>query len=239
MRPSALAAVVTFAFATTILAQGGNPPAPANDDSVKKAVPGQGVRKLSRRERKEQLEKLAITYRDFLEDVEPIMLPAEVETFLMLETDAQRDSFVDDFWRRRDTLQGTTNRAFRDTYYQRLAVAKEQFKKAASDRAKMFLLHGPPGEIVRAECQRLLQPIEVWKYEQIAGMGHGVRLLFYKPRNGNDYRLWNPIGGTMALSELLSHDSMASSMGGDAATRRVFEQSASPYSYLNRIQLDC
>src|SRR5688572_28302167 len=103
----------------------------------------------------------------------------------------------------------------------------------------MFLLHGPPVEIVRADCQRLLQPIEVWKYAQIAGMGQGVRLLFYKPRNTNDYRLWNPLGGTMALSELLSHDSLAMSTNDDTTARRIFEQSASPYSYLNRIQLDC
>ena len=41
-------------------------------------------------------------YRDFLRDVEPIILPTEVNTFLVLESDAQRDAWILDFWKRRD-----------------------------------------------------------------------------------------------------------------------------------------
>ena len=66
-------------------------------------------------------------------------------------------------------MQGTTNLAFKDMYYRRIETAKQQFRKVTSDREKMFLLHGPPSEAVRSECQRLLQPIEIWKYSFIAG----------------------------------------------------------------------
>src|SRR5688500_18780782 len=73
--------------------------------------------KLSRRERKDRIAKLSEVHRQFLIDVEPIIQPFERDTFLKLETDAQRDSFIEDFWRRRDLARGTTNHAARREYY--------------------------------------------------------------------------------------------------------------------------
>jgi len=235
----AIAAALSFAFATTILAQTGNPPAPPKEDAARKAPPGQGVRKLSRRERKEKISALNVRFQDFVADVEPILQPTELDTFLTLETDAQRDAFVEDFWRRREIMHGSSNRAFRDMYYARLEVAKAQFRKISSDRSKMFLLHGPPQQVVRGECASLLVPMEIWKYPFIPGLGYNVRLLFYRSRNGNDYKLWNPIGGNMALSELLTQEAFAFSRNDEQTAKKIFEQSASPYSYVNRIQLEC
>jgi Ca-activated chloride channel family protein len=234
----ALAAVLTFAFGAAILAQTAAPKPPDRNAEKKELDQGERLRKLSKRERRARIEKLETRHQDFLTDVSPILLPAEIDTFLTLETDAQRDSYIDDFWRRRDALQGTTNRAFRDTYYARLDIAKEQFKRIESDRAKLFLVHGPPAEVVRAECSRLLQPLEIWKYGQIAGVGTNVRLLLYKPRGAGDYKIWNPLGGSIALQELLVEDSAAGSVQ-DTGPRRMLQDSASPYAYINRIQLEC
>src|SRR5438094_828029 len=118
-------------------------PAPAPDA---KAKPDQGVRKLSRRERKDRVKNLSEKYRQFLTDVDPIMNPAELDTFLILETDPQREIYITEFWRRRDVANGTTNRAFRDQYYERLETVKEEFTNASSDRGRIFLIHGEPAE---------------------------------------------------------------------------------------------
>ena len=233
----ALAAALTLVFASSILAQ--TPPPPAKADDKPKQT--DHVRKLSKRERAAKIDKLQASHQDFVADVQPILLGTELDTFLTLETDAQRDSFIEDFWNRRDAYAGTTNRAFKDAYYARLEVAKEQFKRIDSDRAKMFLIQGAPAEVVRTECARLLQPIEIWKYPQIAGVGSDVRLLFYRPRYTNDYKLWNPIGGAMALAELVVQESAALSSADSASARRMIEQqqSQSPYAYVSRIQLEC
>jgi len=53
-----------------------------------------GIRKLSKRERKDRIAKLSDAYREFLRDVEPIMLPTELDTFLVLETDPQREIYI-------------------------------------------------------------------------------------------------------------------------------------------------
>ena len=81
MKRTALAATATFVFATTIFAQSGNPPAPAKDEAAAKPAPTeQGVRKLTRRQRKEKTSKLDHHFQEFLSDVEPILMPTEVDT---------------------------------------------------------------------------------------------------------------------------------------------------------------
>ncbi len=222
----ALAAVLILFFAADILAQTATPPQTDR------------IRKLSRRERNARIEKLNAVHSDFVSDVEPILLGTELDLFLTMETDAQRDAFIEDFWNRRDVYAGTANRQFKQMYYARLEVAKAQFKRVTSDRAKMFLIQGPPAAVVNADCGRLLQPIQIWKYPQIAGVGSDVRLLFYRPRNSNDYRLWSPTGGSMALSELAAEDSAAVAAP-EPSARRMADQSQSPYAYVNRIQLEC
>lgn len=230
----ALAAVLSFAFATVILAQTAAP-APTPSPEEKKT---DRLRKLSKRERAARVAKLEGRHQDFVADTEPIMLGPELDTFLSLENEAQRDAFVEEFWRRRDAMTGKTNRAFKDTYYARLEVAKSQFKTLMNDRARLFLMHGPPNDAVRTDCGRLLQPIDVWKYDHIPGVGSQLHLLFYKPRSSNEYRLWNPIGGGMALSELMATES-ASFDGDPSLARRMAASSASPYAYISRIQLEC
>src|SRR5687767_6487363 len=117
---AALPLILLFAF-TDILAQTPAPPEPkAADDKAASKPADQGVRKLSRRERKDKIAALGEKYQQFLQDVQPILQPTELDTFLVLETDAQRDIYIEQFWRRRDVAQGTTNRAFRDQYYDRL-----------------------------------------------------------------------------------------------------------------------
>src|SRR5947209_13178713 len=138
MKRTALAVVLTLTLAApNILAQADNPPKPPDKPADAKSDPG--IRKLSRRERKERIKNLGEKYRQFLQDVEPIMQPSELDTFLILETDAQREIYITEFWRRRDVAQGTTNHAFRDQYYARMDTVKEEFKNASSDRGRVYL----------------------------------------------------------------------------------------------------
>ncbi|HYH08755.1 MAG TPA: VWA domain-containing protein [Thermoanaerobaculia bacterium] len=218
-----LAVALTFAFAATILGD-------VTDPEV--------VRKLSKRERRSRIEKLEPRHQEFANDVEPIILPAELDMFLSLERETDRDSFVDEFWRRRDHA-ARAHGQFRETYYRRLAIAKEEFTSTASDRAKLFLLHGPPEVVLKPRCERLLQPTEIWKYPTLGGVGNDLRLLFYKPRHQGDFRLWNPTGGAVALSDLLlTGDSVTQRTPGERQ-RENLGRSQSPYAYINRIQLEC
>ena len=198
---------VLFA-ATNAVAQANNSDPGQKKADDKPPKQDQGIRKLSRRERKDRIKNLGEKYQQFLADVEPIMQPSELDTFLMLDTDPQRDIYITEFWRRRDQLQGTTNHRFRDDYYDRLETVKEHFKNASSDRGRIYLIHGEPTEVVKVACDRLLVPIEIWKYGFIPNFGHNVRFLFYIPRNGGDFRLFNPMNPD-AIQDLVSTDASA------------------------------
>src|SRR5829696_9128923 len=76
--------LLVLTIAPDILAQSTTPapdPAAAKADAPAPKQ-DQGVRKLSRRERKERMKNLSEADRQFLQDVEPIMLPSELDTFL-------------------------------------------------------------------------------------------------------------------------------------------------------------
>ena len=107
---------------------------------------------LTKRERKDRIAKLDDKHRQFLMDVEAIIIDSERDTFLRLETAAQRDAFIDDFWRRRDLARGTTNFAAKDEYYDRVEHVKTAFEGVSSDRGRMWLVHGPPAAVIDVNC---------------------------------------------------------------------------------------
>ena len=185
------------------------------------------VKKLTRNERKERIKNLSDKYRQFLSDVEPILQPEELDTFLQLESDAQRDLYIDDFWRRRATANHVSVREAREQYYDRLQTAKEKYRSIASDRGKIYVLHGEPLQIKQyggfTGCQLITQ-LEVWTYGYLPDVGHDVRLIFYQPRNGIDLRLWIPSSSSQnALVDVVSEQVMAEVGNVDAnAIQRVF-----------------
>jgi Ca-activated chloride channel family protein len=184
---------------------------------------------LSRSERKERIRHLGDKYRQFLIDVEPIIAPEEQDTFLQLESDPQRDLYIEDFWKRRDTAAGVSNFAYRDGYYARIETAKERFGSASSDRGRIFLIHGEPQDLIKSDTCRLLQPMELWTYEYIPAIGHKVHLIFYEPRPMGNYQLWHPsfaTGQGEAYFELISEEVIATTgsttSNESAAIREVF-----------------
>ena len=244
MNRKALAVCCTFLFAgTTILAQNSADAAkPAPRDTTAQQKPVDPVRKLSRRERKDRISKLPEVYRQFLEDVEPIMQPTELDTFLILETDAQREIYINEFWKRRDQAQGTNNLAFKEAYYARVEEARDQFKQLSSDRARIYLMNGAPLDVIKVDCDRLLQPLEIWKYYYVPGFGHEVRFLFYMPRHGREYKIWQPIGDAkMDLAQLISEQAAAMVGPTEQGVQDVFFESAgSPLGrFVSKISVEC
>ena len=187
MKSIALAVLLSFCVAPAIL------PAP----------------ELSKREQKDRIAKLGDEYQQFLLDVAPILTPVERDTFLTLETDPQRDLFIEDFWTRRDKARGTTNHAFRKLYYERLDVVKEKYHGSLTDRGRVYLTRGEPGEIVEIKCPRHLRPIEIWTYagfDDQPEYGHPVQLVFFRPKDEREWVLLDFMNRLVA--ELYKHDNI-------------------------------
>ncbi|MCV5977223.1 GWxTD domain-containing protein, partial [Escherichia coli] len=64
--------------------------------------------------------ELKQAYKRWLDqDVAPIITKEERRAFMALQTDEERENFIENFWRRRDPNPDTEENEFREEYYER------------------------------------------------------------------------------------------------------------------------
>src|SRR6476620_9958847 len=92
--------------------------------------PGQDPTSKPRNEKPE----LKKAYKDWLDkDVTYIITDEERKAFKKLETDEERERFIEEFWRRRDPDPDTDENEYREEYYERIAYANEHTPPAFPD----------------------------------------------------------------------------------------------------------
>ena len=153
--------------------------------------------------------KLPERYVKWLEEeVVYIIAPVEEEVFLQLQTDRERDLFIEAFWAQRDPSRGDKENELRTEHYRRINYANQYFGRATpragwkTDRGKMFIILGEPNDIVRFEGKSQVYNTEVWFYQGLSNMGlpPGFNLIFFQQDGAGEYRLYSPIkDGPMAL----------------------------------------
>ncbi len=133
---------------------------------------------------------LSPAYRAWLtEDVPYIISKEERCKFLQLTNDADRDWFIEQFWRRRNPAPDSQDNAFEEEHYRRIAYSNEHFSKNGSgwqtDSGRIYITWGQPDQIQSASAgdTALAPGSESWKYRYVAGIGENVEVDF------NDYRL--------------------------------------------------
>jgi VWFA-related protein len=158
-------------------------------------------------------------------------------SFLRLESDPQRELYIDDFWQRREKAEP----GYRTRYYERMQIARERYRSVSSDRGRIFLLHGPPADIFQVSntsC-RLLQDLQIWTYLDIPELGRGLRFIFYIPRSGIDYKLWQSAGPLKdAVFDLISSDVASQSPDPAKSVDAVFGP-CFPRSPQTHLQCEC
>ncbi|MCK7477953.1 MAG: GWxTD domain-containing protein [Candidatus Moduliflexus flocculans] len=88
--------------------------------------------------------KLPEKHRAWLEEeVEYIIAPMEREVFLKLQSDRERDLFIEAFWKQRDPNPGTPENEFKTEHGRRLAYADRYLGRDAP---------GPAGARTAAAC---------------------------------------------------------------------------------------
>ena len=112
--------------------------------------------------------KLTPAHSDFLSKVGYIITREERKIFLELP-EAEKDAFIEEFWKRRDPDTDTERNEYRVEYEDRLEKAGSLFRGEGrpgwlTDRGRIYILFGPPSE-------RLTYPMdatgfcrEVWYY---------------------------------------------------------------------------
>ncbi|HVS64517.1 MAG TPA: VWA domain-containing protein [Thermoanaerobaculia bacterium] len=132
-------------------------------------------------------------FQTWLEEVRPLITGSEYALFLQLDEDYQREAFVDSFWRVRDPYPQTARNEMRERYEERVAYARANFDGLDDDRARILLVHGPPGREVPVRCTTTRTPAILWAYTRSDQVDFGFVLIFLRGAGGTrPARLWQP-----------------------------------------------
>jgi GWxTD domain-containing protein len=185
--------------APTSLAQASpqNQPAKSDKDAVKQKT----------KKDKDLFKELNPQYQKWLnEDVIYIVTPEERSTFLRLQTNEEREQFIEQFWQRRNPDPDSVENTFKEEHYRRIAYTNEHFASGVpgwkTDRGKIYIMWGPPDEIESHPSggsydrpanegggETSTYPFEDWRYRYLEGIGNDVNIEFVDPSMTGEFRL--------------------------------------------------
>jgi GWxTD domain-containing protein len=161
-----------------------------------------------RKAKDKQLRKeLATPYRKWLnEDVAYIITDEERSAFTRLQTDEEREQFIENFWLRRDPSPDTVENEFKEEHYRRIAYANEHFASGIpgwkTDRGRIYITYGPPDEIEDHSSGGSYErppeegggetstfPFQQWRYRYIEGVGTNVIIEFVDPTMSGEFHM--------------------------------------------------
>src|SRR5512141_1210545 len=161
-----------------------------------------------KKKREEKLRKeLETPYRKWLnEDVSYIITDEERAAFKRLQTDEEREQFIEQFWLRRDPTPDSIENEFKEEHYRRIAYANERYASGIpgwkADRGRIYITFGPPDEIEShpsgGTYERPMEegggttstfPFEQWRYRWIEGIGSDILIEFVDPTMTGEYRM--------------------------------------------------
>jgi len=103
----------------------------------------------AKRKMKRTLKELDSAYRQWLtEDVTYIISPDERNAFLQLDTNEEREQFIEQFWLRRSSNPDLPENDFKEEHYRRIAYANEHYASGIpgwKDRSRPHVHHVGPG----------------------------------------------------------------------------------------------
>ncbi len=141
-------------------------------------------------------------YRKWLEEeVLYIIRPKEKDIFLQLNSDKERDIFMEAFWKQRDPTPGSPENEFKQEHYRRIAYANTFFGRETTrqgwmtDRGRIYIILGKPIDIDRYESSDEHYPVITWFYQGDVkyGLPPHFNVAFFKKRGIGEYVLYSPV----------------------------------------------
>lgn len=195
--------VTSFVFLSLPL-----PAQEAQDPGAAAPIPqNQKLTKQQKQKMKKTLKELDTPYKTWLnEDVVYIISPEERSAFLQLETNEEREQFIESFWLRRSSNPDLPDNDFKEEHYRRIAYANEHFASGIpgwkTDRGRIYIIWGKPDEIeshpTGGTYDRPMEegggstttyPWEKWRYRYLEGIQENVELEFVDPSGSGEYHL--------------------------------------------------
>ena len=148
---------------------------------------------------KEAIRRLPENARYWLaEDAVYISSPDERCAFLLLDTDEEREQFMEQFWYRRAGDEISVDYHFKTEFYRRIVFANENYGSKTlagrkTDRGRLYVISGAPDYVERTSegstGETAARPVETWHYHYIKGIGENVEIHFDYNGRYDDYVL--------------------------------------------------
>jgi GWxTD domain-containing protein len=150
--------------------------------------------------------ELASPYKKWLnEDVVYIITDEERRAFVQLQTNEEREQFIEQFWQRRNPDPDSTDNPVKEEHYRRIAYANEHFPSGIpgwkTDRGRIYIEYGKPDTIETHPTggtwnrpmdlgggQTETYPYEDWTYNYLEGFGNNVELEFVDTTGTGEYK---------------------------------------------------
>jgi GWxTD domain-containing protein len=163
----------------------------------------------SKKQQSKLAKELGPAYGSWLNDEVPyIITDEERRAFLGLETNEEREQFIESFWERRNPDPESPENASKEEHYRRLAYADEHFASGIpgrkTDRGRIYIIWGAPDEIeshpTGGTYDRPLEqgggstttyPWELWRYRHLDGIGENIEIEFVDPTGTGEYHITN------------------------------------------------
>src|SRR6266403_82776 len=180
----------------------------------------QKLTKDTKKKMRRTLKELDNSYRQWLsEDVTYIISPEERNAFLQLDTNEEREQFIEQFWLRRSSNPDLPENDFKEEHYRRIAYANEHFASGIpgwkTDRGRIYIIWGPPDEIDSHPTGGTYdRPLwqgggstqtygwELWRYRHLEGIGDTIELEFVDRTGSGEYHLTRDPGEKDALAHV-------------------------------------
>jgi len=181
--------------------------AQAPDPNPQAPPQNQKLSKEQKQKMKKTLKELDNSFKTWLnEDVTYIISPEERTAFLQLETNEEREQFIEQFWLRRSSNPDMPDNDFKEEHYRRIAYANEHFASGIpgwkTDRGRIYIIWGAPDEIEshptggtydrpaeQGGGSTTTYPWESWRYRYLEGIQENVELEFVDPSGSGEYHL--------------------------------------------------
>ena len=194
--PVVAAIVLLVPVAVGLSAWQSKPPAPPPSAPAARQAPPPILVAQAQPKTQAQLPKeMETPYRKWLnEDVAYIIAKEERAAFERLQTNDEREKFIEQFWLRRDPTPGTPENEFKQEHYRRIAYANTHFASSVpgwkTDRGRIYILYGPPDEIDDHRASPDGVPAyQIWKYPLIEGIGESVFVQFTDAAGNGEFVL--------------------------------------------------
>jgi GWxTD domain-containing protein len=191
-------------------------PADKQESGKKKADDnGKGKKNLRKLEK-----ELATPYKKWLEEEVPYIISDEERSaFLQLQTNEEREQFIEAFWQRRDPTPDTVENEFKEEHYRRIAYANERFSSGIpgwrTDRGRIYIMWGPPDQIESHSAgstydrpmsegggQTTVYGFDDWTYHYMEGIGQNITIEFVDPTGTGEYHITMDPGEKDAMSHV-------------------------------------